>query len=163
MNEDLKPCYDIEGDWDFVPEGYIPGRQVFRHKRCSTLFRIMDFRNHEVWFSDTARVKPENVIDIYRKVSLKEKAEFMPIIIKVIDDMKPIKMPYLPEEIKVYVESHKNCIGLLYFKDTDKDQSIVPIKRFFEIKRDPVRSFEEITWGEFHDIAESEEEDVGKA
>lgn len=159
MNEDLKPCYDLEGDWEFVPEGYIPGRQVFRHKGDRNLFRIMDFRSHEVWFSDTMRVKPEDVIDIYRKVSLKEKAEFMPIILKVIDDIKPIKMPYLHEEIKVYIESHKKCIGLLYFKDTDEERSIVPVKRFFEIKRDPVRSFEEITWGEFHDIAESEEED----
>ena len=32
MNEDLKPCYDIESCWQLVPEVSKPDMQVFFYK-----------------------------------------------------------------------------------------------------------------------------------
>ena len=87
------------------------------------------------------------------------KAEYAPFIGRMVMtcELKPIKLPYVPETHKVYVQHEKTALGILYFMDTDKERSMVPIKRFFAIKRDPVLSFEEISWAKFREIAEVED------
>ena len=158
MNEDLKPCYDIPSLWE---ETHISkkGLVIHRHKDCSHLYRIADFNKHTIEFHDVLYVKPEGVIDINRKLSLKEKAEIMGLILGIMHEMKPITLPYVPEEHKVYIQHEKRAFGILYYMDNDKEKSMVPIKRFFEIKRDPVLNFEEISWDRFREIAEEVEDD----
>lgn len=161
MNEDLKPCYDLESSWEMVPEGCGGGKQVFRHNDDHNLFRVIDFKNKTIVFKDTLRVPPSNVLDIYRDIGLKAKAEIIGLVLKIIDETKPIKMPYVHEELKVFIEYHADTVGILFYKDSDEDHSIIPIKRYFAIKRDPVRSFEEITWEDFVNLSSdftSEEE-----
>ena len=157
MNEDLRPCYDIASDWEFVDAP--KGKQIFRHRNCQSLYRIMDFKAHTVKFTDTERVRPAAVIDIYKKVTLKEKSEMMALILAIMGEEKPISLPYIHEDLKVYIEKHESCVGLLYYKDSDAEESIVPIKRFFEIKREPHLNFEEITWSEFYALSGKEEKD----
>lgn len=158
MNEDLKPCYDIASDWELDP-GSNRSKMFYRHKSDENLYRIVDFANQTISFRDIARVPKKNVIDIYKKLDSDTKDELMGLIIGVIHEVKPITMPYIHEELKVYIEHHPGCVGLLYFKDSDEEQSIVAIKRFFEITRDPVLSFKEISWNEFVDISEIKEDE----
>ena len=159
MNEDLKPCYDIESLWEVAGDISKPDFQVYRHKDCPHLYRLIDFKNKKVEFHDVLYVKPEGVIDINRKLSLKEKAEIMGLILGIMHEIKSITLPYVPETHKVYIQHEKNAFGILYFKDNDEEESMVPIKRFFAIKRDPVLSFEEISWAKFREIAEVEDGD----
>ena len=77
MNEDLKPCYDIESCWKVVAEGCSSDRQVYRHSDYEDLFRIVDFRNQSITFNDTMRVPPTNVIDIYHDIGLMAKGNIM--------------------------------------------------------------------------------------
>lgn len=156
MNEDLKPLYDVKSAWELVHAKRPTA--VYKHKECDSLFRIINFNLQEVTFNDTLMVPPANVIDIYRPLALKEKAEIMGIILKVMHEIKPITMPYIHEEYKVYVEKHKEVLGILYFKDNDEEESIVPIKRFFNMTRDPILNIEEISWNRFRELAEEEEE-----
>lgn len=161
MNEDLHPCYDIASDWEIVPFD-TPGKQICRHKDCKSLYRIIDFKEQTIKFNDTERVRPAAVIDIYKNVPLKEKAEMMGLILNVMLEEKPISLPYIHEDLKVYIEKHDNCVGLLYYKDSDAEESIVPIKRFFAIGRIPKLSFTEITWSEFYALSGKEAEENDK-
>ncbi len=158
MNEDLKPCYDIESCWErcAVPD---PKMLIARHKECHHLFRIVDFAAQTIKFNDTLYVKPEGIIDIYRPLTDSEKEEIIGLILGIMHKIRPISMPYVPVSYKVYIEYHKKALGVLYFMDVDEDKSIVPIKRFFEIKRDPVLNFTEISWDRFREIAEEDEDD----
>lgn len=158
MNEDLRPCYDIASDWELA-EFQSPGKQISRHKDCQSLYRIVDFKEQSIKFNDTERVRPAAVIDIYKKVSLKEKAEMMGLILNVMCEEKPISLPYIHEDLKVYIEKHNTCVGLLYYKDCDAEESIVPIKRFFAIGHIPHLSFTEITWSEFYALSGKEDEE----
>lgn len=162
MNEDLKPCYDIPSLWEETDISK-PDLVIHRHKDCQHLYRLADFKKHTIEFHDVLYVKPEGVIDINRKLTLKEKAEIMGLILGIMHDMKPITLPYVPEEHKVYIQHEKKAFGVLYFMDNDEEKSIVPIKRFFKINRDPVLSFEEISWSEFREIAEEVEDNVDQA
>lgn len=158
MNEDLKPCYDLASLWeetDFSKKDIV----IHRHKDCQHLYRLADFKKHTIEFHDVLYVKPEGVIDINRKLSLKEKAEIMGLILGIMHEMKPITLPYVPEEHKVYIQHEKKAFGILYFMDNDAEKSMVPIKRFFKINHDPVLSFEEISWSEFREIIEEDEDD----
>ena len=157
MNEDLRPCLDIESLWEVAGDISKPDFPIYRHKDCPHLYRLIDFKKEKIDFHDVLYVKPEGVIDINRKLSLKEKAEIMGLILGIMHELKPITLPYVPETHKVYVQHEKNALGILYFMDTDKERSMVPIKRFFAIKRDPVLNFEEISWAKFREIAEVED------
>lgn len=157
MNEDLKPCLDIESEWEAVQE--IMSIYIYKHKLHSSLYRVIDFGLNEVYFRDKEIVKVDGIIDIYRKLEVREKEEIIGFIRGLMHEIKPITLPYVPFSYKVYVEHEKKAIGILFFKDNDEDESIVPIKRFFEIKRDPVLNFEEISWDRFREIAEEVEDD----
>lgn len=158
MNEDLKPCYDIETCWERSTVSNPKMLFIATHKECPHLFRIVDFAAQAIRFHDSLYVKPEGIIDIYRPLTDAEKGEITGLIRVIIHEIRPISMPYVPVSYKVYIEYHKKALGVLYFMDVDEDKSIVPIKRFFEIKRDPVLSFEETSWDRFREIAEEEED-----
>lgn len=158
MNEDLKPCYDIASDWELLDLGY-PNKQISQHKQCKDLYRILDFKEKTITFSDATRVKPEGIIDINRNIGLERKMTLCPLVIKVMAAEKPISMPYIHEEYKVYIEDIGEAFGILYYKDNDEDESIVPIKRFFKLL---LPLHEEITWTEFNAIKE-EKENVDQA
>lgn len=157
MNEDLKPCYDIESNWELVPEGCGELKQVYRHKDYHDLFRVIDFKKRTIEFRDTMRVTPANVIDIYKNIGLKAKAEIIGLVLRVIHEEKPILMPYAHEELKVFTEYHANTLGILYYKDSDDDKSIVPIRRYFKKIKDNSLTFEEISWSEFVKISTDKE------
>lgn len=156
MNEDLKPLYDIESCWERNPVSS-PKMFVARHKDYPHLYRVVDFAKQDVTFRDTEYVIPDGIIDIYRPLLETEKKEIRGLILSIMYEIRPISMPYVPTRYKVYVDHEKKAIGILYFKDNDEDESIVPIKRFFEIKHDPVLNFKEISWNQFREIAEEVE------
>ena len=151
MNEDLKPCYDIASDWELCPL-QTPGIQICQHKDYRELVRIIDFKKQTVTFKDVNRVIPSKVIDIYRKVEPADKLPLMPIVLRVITEEKPISMPYIHEELSVFIQYDGENLGILYYKDSDEERSIIPIKRFFKVRkaeRKPLR-FDEVTFTEFH-------------
>ena len=155
MNEDLKPCLDIESEWELSPEYYPPHMQVFVHKKHKGLFRVVDFEKGSYWFTDSDRVLAGKIIDINKDIGIKRKCELMPFISKVIDAEKPIEMPYVPETIKVYIENVGNLLGILYYKSsTDPENSIVAVKRFFMITYDPMTKYTEIPFDEYNRLKE---------
>lgn len=162
MNEDLKPCYDIESCWERNPVSSSPKMFVSRHKDYPHLYRVVDFAKQNVTFRDTEYVISDGIIDIYRPLLEAEKKEIRGLILSIMYEIRPISMPYVPTSYKVYVDHEKKAVGILYFMDNDEDKSIVPIKRFFEIKRDPVLNFEEISWDRFREIAEEVENGADK-
>ena len=160
MNEDLRPCLDIESEWEAVQE--MMPIYIYKHKMYPSLYRCVDFGLEEVYFRDKDIVKIDGIIDIYKKLEAREKEEIIGFIRNLMHEIKPINLPYVPFSYKVYVEHEKKASGILYFKDNDEDESIVPIKRFFEISRDPILNFEEISWDKFREIAEEVEDGADK-
>ena len=130
MNEDLKPCYDIASDWELCPM-QTPGVQLCQHRAYPELFRIIDFKKQSITFKDINRVTPSKVVDIYRPIKMDDKLSILPILLQVLTEEKPISMPYIHEELSTYIQYDGENLGILYYKDTDEDKSIVPIKRFF--------------------------------
>ena len=157
LNEDLKPCLDIESEWEISPiYATRPGIQVFNHKMYKDLLRIVDFKNQEIHFTDRHRVQLNGVIDINKKIENIRKAMLTSFLIRIIDAEKPITMPYTPEKIKVYIEDLGDILGVLYYMDSDPEKTLVPIKRYFEMEKfkQPV----EIPFTEYQKIKEKMEE-----
>ena len=135
MNEDLKPLYDIQSLWGFPPTVIKDGMiHIYKHKLYPKLYRVIDFEREVVYFNDIGRVDATTIIDINKDIGVFRKNFLVPFTLQMLNELKPIKMPYVPEKIKVYVEDLGGYVGLLYFKDTDEDESLVPIKRYFEVK-----------------------------
>ncbi len=130
MNEDNHPLYDIESNWQYK-EGY-ESIQVFEHKEYKDLLRVIDFGKQTIHFTDRKRIIPEKIIDINKALPHVRKIRLMTLLLRVIDAEKPIKMPYIPEKLKVYIEDLGKCVGILYYMDSDKEKSIIPIKRYFK-------------------------------
>lgn len=156
MNEDLKPCLDIESEWEISPEyGNRPGIQIFNHKMHKDLLRIVDFKNQEIHFTDRHRVQLSGVIDINKKIEQIRKANLARFLIRIIDAEKPITMPYTPEKIKVYIEDLGDILGVLYYMDSDPEKTLVPIKRYFKMKY--FQTPEEISFDEYNTLKEKME------
>lgn len=155
MNEDLHPLYDIESNWIYSRgEDNI---QVFEHKEYKQLLRVINFKDESIIFTDRMRVTPARVIDINKGklLTLKRKAELMTLIIRVIDAEKPIKMPYVPEELKVYIEDLGEYVGVLYYMDSDEKKTVIPIKRYW--KHDTGLIFKEVSQDEYVKVRMKEE------
>ncbi len=131
MNEDLKPLYDIESNWEIV--NGTDHIQVFEHKEYRDLVRVIDFRNQTIHFVDRKRIVPGNVIDIDRALPELRKVRLMTQISRVIDAEKPIKMPYIPEKLKVYIDDLGEYLGILYYMDYKPDKHLVQVKRYFKV------------------------------
>lgn len=180
MNEDLKPIYDFEADWKPCNSGN-DKRIIFMNNKRNSLFRIIDMQAETISYSDVDRV---TAIKDINKVLVKEndeeenKRRFLPLVNKVIDEVIPIYMPYVPETYTCYIEAfpgfdenYEDTIGILYFrKDTDKaTEDMIPVKRFFRIHQvaSAVR-YEEIDFNTYHNVnvkwmKRMEEKDVDKA
>lgn len=156
MNEDLKPCLDIESEWEISSEyGTRPGIQIFQHKMHKDLLRIIDYKNEVVYFTDRHRVKLNGIIDINKKIEPIRKAALTTFLNRVMDAEKPITMPYVPEKIKVYIEDLGDILGVLYYMDSDPDKTLVPIKRYFKLKH--FQKPEEISFDEYQALKEKME------
>lgn len=157
MNEDLKPCLDIESEWEVSSEyGTRPGIQIFQHKMHKDLLRIVDFKNQAFFFTDRHRVGLNSIIDINKKIEPIRKANLAAFLNRVIDAEKPITMPYVPEKIKVYIEDLGDILGVLYYMDSDPDKTLVPIKRYFKMEH--FKKPEEISFDEYNTLKEKMEE-----
>lgn len=164
MNEDLKPCLDIESLWELSPDYPRTVRmQIFKHKDYKNLLRIVDFKEQVIIFRDTHRVKIQGVIDINKKLHNLRRANLANFLNRIMDAEKPISMPYVPENIKVYIEDiekgHEEILGVLYYMDSDPEKTIVPIKRYFE-RNDRSFKYEEIPFDKYQEMKERLEEDV---
>lgn len=166
MNEDLQPCIDIESEWELVDSrGLAPDQPIkfYQNKNYESLYRIIDFAKQEVTFTDAKRINVDiGILDINHALSLERKRKLLPILLKVLNEKKPITLPYIHEELKVYIEDLGEVIGFLYFMDNDEDKSLVPVKRFFKVHPFPSSTqFEEISYYNYNEI--KEKKDVDKA
>lgn len=173
MNEDLKPIYDLEGDWRPCTSGK-DRKIIYKNDKLPSLYRIIDMHEKTISFTDIDRVV--KIVDI-NKVIVKEddpernKKNFMPIVNKALDTIRPITMPYVPEKLHAYIESFPgfeesfdDTIGILYFwnKPTKKElddaggeleAEMIPCKKFFRIH--PVGSsvrYEEISFAVYNEV-----------
>ncbi len=159
LNEDLKPCLDIESEWEHWPrfaddESPITRENVhvFSHKRYDALLRVIDFNTHTIHFTDRKRITVQNVIDINKKIEPIRKIMLTSFLIRIIDAEKPITMPYVPEKIKVYIEDLGDILGVLYYMDSDPEKTLVPIKRYFKMGH--FQKPEEIPFDEYQVLKE---------
>lgn len=162
MNEDLHPCYDIESDWKLIPSECRPGIQVFSHKDYNPLFRVVNFSKQSVVFTDEERLLPADIIDINKDIGMERKMELNSFLLRILLMEKPISMPYIHERLKAYIEDLGDYLGVLYFMDSDEEKTLVPIKRYFKLTKDPVvLNFQEISHPEYQEKRERyfEEED----
>lgn len=164
MNEDLKPCLDLESLWELSPDYPRSIRmQVFKHKDYKNLLRIIDFKEQVIIFRDTKRVKLQGVIDINKKLHNLRRANLAFFLNRIMDAEKPITMPYVPENIKVYIEDidkeGEEILGVLYYMDSDPEKTIVPIKRYF-VKGNYTFKYEEIPFDKYQEMKERFEENV---
>lgn len=149
MCEDDRPLYDIENCWELQRGMCTMTRLIFKHKEKPSLYRLVDSKEKKVVYSDTKRVTTSSIIDINRKLSDMTKEKLINISIGLSNLIIPIKMPYKPEVLKVFISFIDNYVGFLYFKDSDSN--LVQIKRYFGINYLPDGSFGfyEVSFEEF--------------
>lgn len=87
MNEDLKPVYDFEADWECTNPPKRGGKAqsviIFENKIHKSLYRIIDVANQTITFSDVERVSRIKDIDkVLTKTDDEEKNKerFQPLI-----------------------------------------------------------------------------------
>lgn len=162
MNEDLKPIYDFEADWircDNKNNNVI----IFENKNLESLFRVINMREQTITFSDVERVSRIKDIDkVLTKTDDEEKNKerFQSLINMVIDEIKPITMPYAPEKLTCFIENFPgfdggfdDTLGILYFREEKEDGNMIEAKRFFKINPDGVfPKYEEISREMYDDV-----------
>lgn len=140
MTEDGK-IFDYELDWIPVSSG-LDKRILFMNKDRGSLFRIIDMENETYSFSDVERI--DRIRDI-NKVLIKEdneelnKRRFLPIANRILDEIIPIQMPYMPTTYTCYIENFPDIdpicpdiLGICYFWDKTSNE-MTEVKRFFRI------------------------------
>lgn len=154
MNEDLKPLYDIESNWEIV-DG-TDRIHIYEHKEYRDLVRVIDFKNETIHFVDRKRIRPKNVIDIDRALPELRKVRLMTQISRVMDAEKPVKMPYIPEKLKVYIEDFGEYFGILYYMDNNPEKHLVQVKRYFKVTDSNKQGllFKEVPFEEFYRYGE---------
>lgn len=155
MNEDLKPLYDIESNWELI--GGQKGIQVFEHKEYHHLLRLINYKEQTITFTDRLRLSPERIIDINKSLDFKRKAKLQLLAYRVLDAEKPVTMPYIPEKLKVYVEDLDSYVGILYFMDSDEKKTVKPIKRYFFEDVENRMMFTEVSQDEYINFKMKEE------
>lgn len=174
MTEDDNLLYDIDGNWEQCNNGK---RIYFRHKEHHGLFRIVDLEKEEIIFSDIDRVS--KITDINKVLThesdpVKLRRDYQALIVKVLNEIKPIDMPYKRQSIHAFIESfpsstermeRDDVIGILYFWDTPDEKKsrekgileaeMIPCRRFFMCPGnilDPY--FKEIDFREYNKLKE---------
>lgn len=167
MNEDLKPIYDFESDW--VPQNSGKDKRIiFKNAKYHSLFRVIDVGRSVLTFTDVDRV--HRIRDINKVLSKTDNEEenkkrFLPIINMIIDEVKPITMPYVPEKLTCFIESFpgydKNIddvLGILYFREDaekEEDRNMIAAKRYFKINPTGMPfKYEEMTFETYDKLKE---------
>lgn len=162
MNEDLKPIYDFEADW--MPCNHGNDKVlIYENKRLDSLFRAINLKDQTVTFSDVERVSRIKDIDkVLTKTDDEEKNKerFQPIINMIIDEIKPIKMPYAPEKLTCFIENFPgfdggfdDTLGILYFREEKENGNMIEAKRFFKINPEGVfPKYDEISREMYDDV-----------
>lgn len=142
MNEDLKPIYDFEADWKPCNSGK-DKVLIFENAKLSSLFRVIDMKEQTINFSDIDRVKAiKNIDKILTKSDDEEenRKRFLSLANRIIDEVKPIEMPYAPEKLTCFIENfpgfdknYPDTVGILYFREEKEDGNMIQAKRFFKI------------------------------
>ena len=162
MNEDLKPIYDFEADWircDNKNNNVI----IFENKNLESLFRVINMREQTITFSDVERVSRIKDIDkVLTKTDdeKKNKERFQPLVNMIIDELKPISMPYAPEKLTCFIENFPgfdggfdDTLGILYFREEKENGNMIEAKRFFKINPEGVfPKYDEITREMYDDV-----------
>ena len=162
MNEDLKPVYDFEADWircDNKNNNVI----IFENKNLESLFRVINMREQTITFSDVERVSRIKDIDkVLTKTDdeKKNKERFQPLVNMIIDELKPISMPYAPEKLTCFIENFPgfdggfdDTLGILYFREEKENGNMIEAKRFFKINPEGVfPKYDEITREMYDDV-----------
>ena len=162
MNEDLKPIYDFEADW--MPCNHGNDKVlIYENKNLESLFRVINMKEQFVTFSDVERVSRIKDIDkVLTKTDDEEKNKerFQSLINMVIDEIKPISMPYAPEKLTCFIENFPgfdggfdDTLGILYFREEKENGNMIEAKRFFKINPDGVfPKYDEITREMYDDV-----------
>ena len=151
----LTPIEDTDDVWDRMLR--TNEKIIYQCKRMSSLFKEV-YADGTVEYSDNNRsccVSVRNCNDTYS----------MPLVRKIIDEMFPITMPYMPgRPIEVYCEDFltdkKNgdfdTVGVFYaLKTEDGKQEKIEINRFFrEPEGDEEGNWTEISKGEYYERKE---------
>lgn len=126
----LTPIEDTEDIWEFICEH--DGVKTYQCTRMSSLFKD-EYPDGTVKYHDNNRV-------VCYEISVPDISFYSGLIIKIIDDMFPITMPYWPKDnpYKVYVEEFltdpKNgdydTMGVLYLRTPDGEK--IDISRYFK-------------------------------
>lgn len=162
MNEDLKPIYDFEADWircDNKNNNVI----IFENKNLESLFRVINMREQTITFSDVERVVRIKDIDkVLTKTDNEEKNKerFQPLVNMIIDELKPISMPYAPEKLTCFIENFPgfdgrfdDTLGILYFREEKENGNMIEAKRFFKINPEGVfPKYDEISREMYDDV-----------
>ena len=152
MNEDLKPVLDIEDDWSLCSQA--PNKKyIYFNKNYESLYRVVDVEKELVTFTDSKRI--EKIVDINKVLTksdsqLKNMACYLGLANRVLDEVRPISMPYVPEHLNAYIEAFPgfndvddDALGILYFWNKPSSEEIkeegvldaemIPGKKFFRI------------------------------
>ena len=140
LGEPLSPVTGEEDEWEDVsyagmPEGVI---EEYQNKRMSSLFKYV-YADGSVKYSDVQRTTcyESSRDDIHDGVPFRNG-----FISRVIDEVKPITLPYVPQHFKVYVaecpyeedDGQFDIMMVDCMVDTDTQEEF-PIHRYF--KEDP--------------------------
>jgi hypothetical protein len=162
MSEDDNLIYDFEADWKPCNSGK-DKKIFFENQKLTSLFRIIDMDKQTVTFSDVERII--KITDI-NKVLVKEdspKNNFMlygPIANRVLDEIRPISMPYKKETYKCFIEAFPgymdtdDILGILYFKEEFGEENMVEVKKFYRmhVMGELGPKFEEINFKIYNDL-----------
>ena len=120
-------------------------------------------REQTITFSDVERVSRIKDIDkVLTKTDDEEKNKerFQPLVNMIIDELKPISMPYAPEKLTCFIENFPgfdggfdDALGILYFREEKEDGNMIEAKRFFKINPDGVfPKYDEISREMYDDV-----------
>lgn len=143
MMEDGK-IFDYESDWHPCQNGD-DKLLYYVNDSLSTLFRIIDVKKRLYTFSDIGRVK--RIRDINRILTKDDDEEsnknlYQSIVNRILDEIYPIEMPYIPQILTCFIEVFKDfssgcdVLGILYFRDETngiEDSEMIECKHFYRI------------------------------
>ena len=143
FTEDDGLIYDYEPDWEVVAKKNVKENKViFRNKKRSSLYRVINFDDQTVGFSDLGRVTL--VRDINKHIVNEDNTEenmqkYKELINMCADKVLPLSFPYHPVDYTCYIEAfpgfdknYDDTVGILYLRPALSDD-MIEVKRFFRI------------------------------
>lgn len=163
FTEDDGLIYDYEPDWEVVARNNVTENKIiFRNKKRSSLYRVINFEDQSVGFSDLGRVTL--IRDINKHIVNEDDTEenmkrYKALINMCADKVLPLEFPYHPVDYTCYIEAFpgfdKNVddtVGILYLRPELSDD-MIEVKRFFRIwPLGAACRFEEITFNHYNHL-----------